>query len=172
MTAEQFFGHNPGERSELVDGEVITLTPPGFQHGCIAARIAAMVDRHVDANRLGSVCGEAGFVVSRNPDTVLAPDVAFVRTERDDREETRYFPGAPDLVVEVLSPDDRTSEVAEKAARWLRAGARLVWIVDPDRRSVTVKRPGAADAIVHEGDTILGFDVVPGFACDVARFFA
>jgi Uma2 family endonuclease len=101
-----------------------------------------------------------------------APDVAFVSTQRLGAEDQAgFFDGPPDLAVEVVSPNDRAYEVAEKTRHWLDAGARAVWVVWPDTRSVTVHYPGRDPIILHEGDTLDGGDVVPGFTCDVAAIF-
>ena len=112
---------------------------------------------------------ETGFTLARRPDTVRAPDVAFVRRERLPDPEPTGFPDlAPDLVVEVVSPGDRAGEILAKVADWLSAGTRLVWVVDPERRLARVYRADGTEQIVEETDRLLGGDVLPGFSCGLA----
>jgi len=117
---------------------------------------------------------ETGFVLSRDPDTVRAPDVAFVSRQRIPASgiPDSYISAAPDLAVEVLSPDDRQVEVEEKIQQWLDAGTKAVWIVNPRRRTVTIHRAGADPRVLRESDTLPGDDVVPGFELKVAEIFA
>lgn len=163
-----------GERFELVEGELRTMSPGGSLHGKVAARAALLLGQHVAARHLGEVVGaETGFVLKRNPDTVRAPDAAFiaaVRVPAGGLPET-YFDGAPDLAVEVVSPGDTAQDVQSKVTDWLQAGTRMVWVLYPKSRQVFVFRAGgrvdalAADALL-DGD-----DVLPGFACPVRDLF-
>jgi len=163
-----------GFRRELVGGEVRTLTPTGSRHGGIVAELTAVLHHHVMTNSLGQVFGaETGFRLASNPDTVRAPDVAFVRRERmppGDLPE-QFWPGPPDLAVEVLSPGDRIYEVEEKVDDWLQATALAVWVVNPRRRTVTVYRAGQPPRIRTEADMLDGEEFLPGFAFEVARLF-
>lgn len=122
---------------------------------------------HVRARELGVVyAAETGFTLARHPDTVRAPDVAFVRRERLPTPEPVGFPDLPpDLVVEVLSPDDRPGELLAKIADWLAAGTRLVWVIDPDRRVARVYRHDGAETIVAADQALDGEDLLPGFSC-------
>jgi len=172
VTAEELLAMPRGEPCELIAGEIVMMTPPGYEHGDIALTIATLLRAHAGRNKLGKVLGEVGFVLSRDPDTVRAPDVAFVRRDRQPKERRKYFPGAPDLAVEVVSPSDRLADVDDKTQQWLDAGTPLVWVVWPVTRSVTVHRAGQAPRILHEQDAITGEDVLPGFECRVAEFFA
>jgi Uma2 family endonuclease len=148
------------------------MTPSGADHGRIAMTIGALLHQHVRERRLGTVFGaETGFVLSRNPDTLRAPDAAFVKAERADRISADYFDGAPDLAVEVISPSDRESYVTAKATQWLEAGARAVWLIRPVDRSVTVLGPAAEPRRLTEHDTLDGAPVLPGFACAVREIF-
>ena len=116
------------------------------------------------------VAAETGFVLSTNPDTVRAPDVAFIRHDRIPNPMPRgYARFAPDLAVEVLSPDDRPGEVGEKVADWLKAGTQLVWIIDPDRREARVHRANGTVSIVSESESLDGDDVLPGLSCSLAQ---
>ncbi|MDQ3301723.1 MAG: Uma2 family endonuclease [Actinomycetota bacterium] len=165
-----------GFRYELVRGELKKMPPAGDEHGYIAGEVFAELRNHVKAGNLGrTYAAETGFVISRNPDTVLAPDAAFVNRERVEEvgQTGGYFPGAPDLAVEVLSPNDTHTEVTEKALAWLDAGSRLVLVADPRRRAVTVYRSRSDIRILtaEAGDRIDGADVVPGWILPVAELF-
>ncbi len=173
-TAEQLFEAPNLGPCELLRGELIMVSPPGYAHGSIEARIARALGDFVEARDLGDVLvGEPGFVIARNPDTVRAPDVAFVRAERVPKgEETRFFEGAPDLAVEVLSPNDRAGEVNAKVQDWLDAGCRMVWVVDPATKTVSVYRSRTQIEVLGASETISGGDVLPGFGLPVAGIFA
>ncbi len=162
-------------RYALVRGELIRMTPAGFDHGVIEMRLGAALTNHVTAHRLGLVCGaETGFVLARAPDTVLAPDVAFVRRERipaAGRPRT-FWEGAPDLAAEVVSPGDTRNAVAAKVAAWLAAGTRVVWVVDPKGETVTTHEPGRAPRRLDASDTLDGAPLFPGFRLRVADLFA
>jgi Uma2 family endonuclease len=174
MTAEELF-ELPDDhmRHELVEGELRAMSPAGFDHGRLALRIGARILDHVEGHGLGAVlAAETGFVLGRNPDTVRAPDVAFVAADRVPGG-ARGFPElAPDLVVEVVSPFDRASEVAAKAAMWLDAGVRLVWVVDPQARLAAVHHPGGLVTVLREDGALDGEDVLPGFRLPLAPLFA
>ena len=163
----------PDKRTELVRGRMIVREPAGVRHGDVAMTIAARLHAFVHANSLGRIlAAETGFTLFTNPDTVRAPDVAFVRHERIPDPVPRGFaPFAPDLAVEVLSPDDRPGEVLEKVADWLKAGTRLVWLIDPDRREARAYRADGGIALHNESDALDGEDVLPGFTCTVAGLF-
>lgn len=155
---------------ELVRGEHYVNPPPGAQHGKIGITIIGLLLRHIGDGRPGEVFGpDTGFLLSRDPDTVRAPDVSFVRRERipPGGVPVGYLEGAPDLAVEVLSPSDTMIEVDEKIGEYLATGARQVWIVNPKRRTVTVHSPGAQPRVLVDGDRLDAYDAVPGFACDV-----
>ncbi len=131
--------------------------------------------QHIEINGLGRVyAAETGFEIHSNPDTVRAPDVAFVSRER--LEEVGpvegYWPGAPDLAVEVVSPTDRHTEVVEKALEWLDAGCRMVLVVDPKQHTVTVYRSRENIRILAEGDALGSADAIPGSSLPVTEIFA
>lgn len=164
-------------RYELVRGEPRKMTPAGNKPGYLALRIASRLERHVEENGLGrTYAAETGFKLASNPDTVRAPDAAFVSQTRLEEagEVEGYWPGAPDLAVEVISPSDAHTEVVEKALAWLEADCRMVLVVDPGQQTVTVYR--ALDNIRilkgEAGETLDGADVVPGFRLPVAELFA
>ena len=172
VTAEELLDMpDDGLRRELVDGVVRTMAPAGAMHGRTGASLLRLVANHVEDNGLGAVfTAETGFRISRDPDTVRAPDVAFVRAGRVAEADVPGFPDIPpDLVAEVVSPGDRATEVTAALA-WLDAGVRLVWLVDRPTRSVTVHSPGAT-RVLRDDDVLDGGDVLPGFALPLARLW-
>jgi Uma2 family endonuclease len=167
LTAEELERLNlPNKRTELVRGQLVVREPAGFTHGDVAMRLAALLFNFVEANALGRVyAAETGFTLFRGPDTVRAPDAAYIRKERIPDPPPRGFAELPpDLVIEVLSPDDRAGEIRDKVDDWLQAGCRLVWIVDPERRRGRVYRPDGSEVALAEGDAFDGEDVLPGFS--------
>ncbi|HEX6944471.1 MAG TPA: Uma2 family endonuclease [Gemmatimonadaceae bacterium] len=166
LTAEELLRLNlPNKRTELVRGQLVVREPAGYLHGNIAMRIGSVIHQHVEANSLGEVfAAETGFTLARRPDTVRAPDVAFIRSARLPSPPPRGFAElAPDLAVEVLSPDDRPGEVLEKVGDWLNAGALLVWVVDPRRRIARVYRADGSETHVDDEGSLEGEELLPGF---------
>jgi Uma2 family endonuclease len=157
------------KRTELVRGQLVVRELAGYRHGDVAARILGALFAFVNSRALGRVfTAETGFPLRRKPDTVRAADVSFVRQDRLPHPAPRGFAElAPDLVVEVLSPDDRPGEVLSKVGDWLEAGARLVWVIDPERRDARVYRADGSQLHLSEGDQLDGESVVPGFQCAV-----
>lgn len=176
VTAEELLDMpDDGYRYELVRGELIKMAPAGAEHGDIAAEVGASLRIYVKANGLGKVYAtDTGFVIGTDPDHVRAPDVAFVRQERVEAagRVTGYFPGAPDLAVEVISPNDRYSDVEEKVADWLDAGTRMVALVNPRNRTVSLRLPGQAPVTLTEQDTLDGGEIVPGWRMEVQEIFS
>lgn len=151
------------------------MSPAGHEHGRVAMKFALRLGNYVEANNLGEVyAAETGFLLSSNPDTVRAPDVAFVRRERVEKVEksTGFFPGPPDLAVEVVSPGDTHSEVEEKTIDWLEAGALMVLTLKPNKRTVTVYRSLHEITILSEGEILDCGKVVPGFKIAIKDIFA
>lgn len=175
MTADELLMMpDDGWRHELVKGELIKMPPTGDEHGEVTVELTAPLHFHVKKNKLGKVyAAETGFKLESDPDTVRAPDIAFVRRERVEATGTLkgYRQGAPDLVVEVLSPSDTMKKVEAKVAQWLEAGARMVWVVSPKLRTVTVYRSLTNIVVLTEKDTLDGGDVVPDFQIRVAEIF-
>lgn len=164
-----------GTRYELVKGVLQKMPPAGFEHGIRAAEIGSKLNVYVKTHKLGYVCGaETGFKIAQNPDTVRAPDAAFVSQASIERQGivSGYWEGAPDLAVEVISPGDTYAEVAEKVEEWLTAGCRMVWVINPRRETIEVYRPNADFTILRGTDTLDGDDVVEGFQCQVQDIFA
>jgi Uma2 family endonuclease len=164
-----------GMRYELVLGELHMMPPPGFEHGRVALTVGGLLFAHARLTDSGVVvAAETGFLLSSDPDTVRAPDAAFIRQERAEKvgRTRKYWPGAPDLAVEVVSPDDRLRKVQDKALSWLAAGTIAVLVLDPAKCAATVYRE-RGDAHVHgPEDTLDLSDAVPGFSVAVAELFA
>jgi len=171
--AELLRATSPG-RCELVRGDLVMMTPLGFEHGRIAARVAVRLGTFVEEHRLGVVTGaETGFQIAQDPDTVRAPDVGFVRADRVAATPTRaFFQGPPDLAVEVLSPNDRAGELLAKVHDWLEAGCVAVWVVDPQAQTIAVYRARSPMLVYRSGDTIEEADLLPDFRLPVADVFA
>jgi len=164
-TAKQLLRAAGLDRCELIRGELIMMTPAGFRHGRIACAVAAILREFVQGRQSGVVTGaETGFLLARDPDTVRAPDVAFVGADRiPETEPVGFFPGAPDLAVEVLSPNDAAGNVLAKVQDWLNADCRAVWVVDPQTRTVTVYRTRREISVLTEAEMLDGSPVLPGF---------
>ncbi|MDE3091510.1 MAG: Uma2 family endonuclease, partial [Chloroflexota bacterium] len=159
---------------ELVEGEIVKMTPAGNEHGEIALAIGSALREFVRQKKLGKVyAAETGFVLSRNPDTVRAPDAAFVSTARAARQTRRegFFDGAPDLAVEVVSPTDTDEQVEEKVLEYLRAGTKLVWVAHPRTQTITAYRSFDKVRVLTLNDTLDGDDVLPGFAVSISEIF-
>ncbi|MDQ3607441.1 MAG: Uma2 family endonuclease [Actinomycetota bacterium] len=153
-----------GVRHELVRGELTTAPLRGFEEGVIVSRTGCDLGGHVDEHDLGDVTARIGCRLFSDPDTVRAPDVAFIaraRVEATGRSEG-YLAGAPDLAIEIVSPDDTSAEVHEKVLDWLAASTRLVLVVHPRPRTITAYRSATDIAILREADTLDASDVVDG----------
>ena len=175
VTAEELLAMpDDGFRYELVAGEIRKMTPASMEHCNVASELHGRLWQHVFQHKLGKLyVSEPGFRLSRDPDTVRVPDIAFIRRDRLRRRDRReaFWPGAPDLAVEVVSPNDAPSEVDEKVMAWLDAGAGMVWVVNPASRSIAVYRSSTDTQTLTEKDELDGQDVVPGFRCRVSEIF-
>ncbi|MBI2505723.1 MAG: Uma2 family endonuclease [Candidatus Latescibacteria bacterium] len=176
MTAEELLRlPDDGFRCELVRGKLRKRTLAGAEQGRLTVVLMVSLFQHVQDSKLGvAYAGGTGFLLSSDPDTVRAPDVAFVRRERIEEVGAveGYWPGAPDLAVEVVSPNDQYSEVESKVADWLEAGSRMVVVVDPRRRKVTVHRSRSDIRILGIGEVLEGGEVVPGWKLPIDDLFA
>ncbi len=176
FTAEQLLALplGKGDRYELVAGELRMMSPAGWAHGEVAYLVQTLLGQFILANRLGrGFAAETGFLLQRNPDTVRAPDFGFIALKNlpsTDPTEA-YWPGAPDLAVEVLSPGDTVREVDEKISTWLDAGCQEVWIVDPGMQTVTIYQSRTTAKLLTAEDKIDGGTLLPGFSCPVSSFF-
>lgn len=171
LTADELLAlKEDGNRYELISGELHKMSPAGSEHGIIAGRIYRRLGDFVERNNLGETyAAETGFRIARDPDTVRAPDAAFVSHQSLStvQQTAGYLPLAPDLVVEVVSPSDTFSEVELKAAAWLGAGTKTVIVADPRTSTLRVYRHSDAIEILHSGDTFDSGDVVPGWSLEV-----
>src|SRR5919197_537753 len=144
ITAEEFFRMPQppdGSQQELVRGVIVTMPPPGGRHGVCCLKIGRRIGNFVEEKGLGTAaCNDAGFISERDPDTVRGPDVSFWSRERLPEVPEGYIPIAPDLIVEVVSPSDHFSRVQTKVREYLQRGVRMIWVVDPEDRGVTVYR--------------------------------
>jgi Uma2 family endonuclease len=168
MTADELLRLNlPTKRTELVRGQLLVREPAGHVHGEAAVRLAAALVAYVYPRKLGRVyAAETGFKLETDPDTVRAPDVAFIRAERVSLLPPNGYPAmSPDLAVEVLSPDDRPQAVLQKVTAWRAAGSRLVWVVDPIQQTARVFRSDGTESVVSADGSLDGDSVLPGFSC-------
>lgn len=175
ITAQMFAQMRyPEQRAELIKGEVAVMSPASVEHGRIAMRIGARLDAYSGKTGIGRVyAAETGFIIGRNPDTVRAPDVAFVRQERvaDMEDTTGFGKFAPDLAVEVVSPNDAASYLRRKVSDWLHAGTSQVWVVYPDTETIEVYLSNRRSHTLTGEDVLDGGDLLPGFTCPVAEIF-
>ncbi len=174
MTAQELcqYSHEPYQQ-ELVDGILYEMEPPGAEHGFVAAKIARLLMRHVDEADGVVFASEVGFHIASDPDTVRAPDVAFVA--RAGVPETGiprgYWPGPPDLAIEVVSPNDRRSKVEGNALHWLASGTRAVVVLDPPLRTATVYRARDDIRVLTADETLDLGDIVTGWSAPVSALF-
>jgi Uma2 family endonuclease len=161
------------DRHELVEGRLIRMSPVGGVQAVVTAGLLARLVQHVKRFGLGVAVTELGFTLTRSPDTVRAPDVSFIGRNRipSSGMPRGFWNGAPDLAIEVLSPDDRASEIRSRVDDYLRAGTQIVCVVDPDAQSVSVHRPRLQPRPLHGDDVLDLDDVVIGFRCSVREIF-
>ena len=176
MTAEELMElPDDGFRYELINGELEKMPPPGLPHGRIAFRLSVFLGQFILEHGLGEgLAPETGFKLTSNPDTVLAPDFAFVTNERftEVGKTEGYGVGAPDLAVEVLSPSDRPGKVNQKISQWFSFGTKQVWIVDPTRSMVAVYRSESDITTFSGSDYLEAQDLFPGFRLSLERIFS
>ena len=166
--------HSEGVRGELIQGVLSETMSTGEEHGEVASIVISTLMEFVRPRRLGRVIGtDSGILLERDPDTVREPDVAFISADKLPHgvRLTGYYEGAPDLVVEIVSPSDRPEHVYNKACMWILFGVRLVWVLNPDDRTVDVHKLGDPTTRLTEDDTLDGGDVLPGFSCAVRDLF-
>ena len=174
MTADDLLTLGSDCHCELVEGALEKMSPTGPEHGEVSGIFALVIGGFVRSHRLGRFYGaETGFRLRRDPDTVRAPDFAFIAAGRltAGMDPTRYFDLAPDLVVEVAPPHDRAPQIAKKVREYLDAGAPLVWVAYPQVPAVAVHRAGVPVRMLLSSDELSGEDVLPGFTCRVADLF-
>ena len=173
VTGEELLAMGDVGPSELVEGRIIYMSPTGGKHAIYELNFAEPLKGFAKQHNLGKVMvGEVGIYIRRNPDTVRAADVAFISNERYARwNKTGYLDVAPDLVVEIMSPDDRWNDVIQKLREYFSIGLRLVWVAHPETRTVYAYRSMTDVREFGESDTLTGDDVLPGFSVLVASLF-
>jgi Uma2 family endonuclease len=173
ITADELLKMGDIGRCELIYGELVMMSPAGAEHGMVVARLNRYISEFVDQHKLRFVFGaETGFKLDSDPDLVRAPDGSFVRRQRVKGKLTRkFFEGAPDLAVEVVSPEDTKREVADKKNAWLAHGATSVWIADPATQTIVVHHAGKKPVTFARRQKLSHEDVLPGFTLDVDRAF-
>jgi Uma2 family endonuclease len=174
ITGEELQQRPDWNPCELVEGRIVPMSPTGGEHGRVEGNFYRAIDACARSRRAGKVLvGEVGIFTRRNPDTVRGADVAFISNERYVRLDSKrgFLKVPPDLVVEVLSPDDRPGEVARKVREYLEAGVRLVWVADPETKTVIAHRSETDVREFREADRLPGDDVLPGFDVAVAELF-
>ena len=163
-----------GHVYELIDGELRRRAPVGGRHGAIGDRIQRRVGNHAEEHGLGQVFNaDTIYSFQRDPDLGLRPDASFIRTERlpEDEQFDKPLTVVPDLVIEVVSPNDKAGDIEEKIEKYRRFGVPLIWFLWPRRRAVTVYAVGQQTRELDEGDDLDGGDVLPGFRVEVADLF-
>ena len=175
VTAEEFehFSEDEAHRVELVRGRLVRMSPVSPLHARIVPRLIRVLGDYLDDHPVGEILADCGFKLESHPDTVRGPDIAFVRQERISvLERPGFVRGAPDLAIEVLSPDDRPSEVREKLDDYFRAGVPVVVVIDPLKKSAAIYRSSATPVVVHGDEAVLDIgDPIPGFTCTLGRIF-
>lgn len=173
LTGEELSALGDIGPAELIKGEIVLMSPTGHPHGEIETTIASILWNFVRKTRIGKVMsGEVGIYTGRNPDTVRAADVAFISNERMAQVDSRsYLDVAPELVVEVMSPDDRWSNVMEKLAEYFNAGVLAIWVADPSTEQIFVYRSLTDVEQLTLDDTLTGGSILPDFTVSVSDFF-
>jgi Uma2 family endonuclease len=173
--AEDLYQLPDSARVEIIRGELIEMSPANFDHAWISQRISRALGNFAEPEFGAVLAPSGGFILSRNPDTLVEPDASFVRIDRipTSVQRQRFVELAPDLAVEVLSPSERMTAVAKKVELYLAAGVQLVWVVDPQRKIVRVYTPGRTARILRAAndDALDGGDVLPGFSLRLADVF-
>lgn len=165
ITADDFMAMGGDRYCELIRGQVVDMVRPCPQHGILMARVSQRLLNYMDQGSLGFVLdGDPGYLIERDPDTVRGPDVSFVSRKRVKGVDLRrFFPGAPDLAIEIVSPSDRFAKVEEKVQMWLATGTTVVWVIEPDLRLAFVYREGEGRREIQEDGHLTADDLLPGF---------
>jgi Uma2 family endonuclease len=158
-----------GSQQELVRGEIITMPPPGGMHGVCCSKADRKLGAHIDSGPGGTLtCNDTGFITGRDPDSVRGPDIAYWSKERLQEVPVGYIEIAPDMLVEVLSPSNVWKQIRAKLQEYFARGVRLVWVISPEDRILTIYRTPDEGRVLHENATVTGEDVLPGFTCRVS----
>jgi Uma2 family endonuclease len=174
VTGDELYRMGDLGRTELVKGEIVHMSPTGFTPGYIETNFSAAFKAFVQQQKAGRVLsGEVGIYTGRSPDTVRAADVAFISNEQMAQVKSKsYLDVAPELVVEVMSPDDAWSDLMEKLDEYFTCGVRTVRVADPRTRQVYAYHSVTNSERFTEKDTLTGGTVLPGFSMPVAELFA
>jgi Uma2 family endonuclease len=161
-------------RCELVRGQLVMMTPASGEHGRVTMELGSRIASHARQHGLGAVyAAETGFLIATEPDTVRAPDCAFIAEGRvPPRGESGFVRVVPDLVAETVSPNDTASEISDKVQQWLQTGCRVMWVVDPQAKTATVCEPGGRAEVIQTGGSLTGGEVLPGFELRIAELFS
>ena len=172
LTAEEFYvlpDLQDGTQQELVRGEIIAMPLPGGMHGATCSKTGRQIGRFVEENDCGTVtCNHAGFITERDPDSVRGPDIAFWSKKRLPVIPIGYTEISPDMLVEVLSPCNTSKQIRTKLKEYFTKGVRLVWVIAPEDRTLTIYRTPDEGRLLHETAMVTGEDVLPGFECRVS----
>ncbi len=174
ITGEELYAMAGVGPCELIDGRIVPTSPTGTKHAMVEIRFASLLDGFVRSKKLGKVMGgEAGIFTQRNPDRVRAADVLFISNERFARQKKAegYLEAAPELVVEVLSPDDTVAQLTQKLREYFAVGVKLVWVADPDAKVVFAYRSVTDVREFKQGEMLPGDDVLLGFQVAVKELF-
>lgn len=170
---EELEGRMPERiRWRLIQGELFMMSPAGGQHGLICSNLSFILSTYSKKTQAGLSFGaETGYILTRSPDTMLAPDASFITADRAELVTEKFIDGAPDLAIEVVSPSQSTPNATEKAEQWLALGAKLVWLVWPKTKAVTVYQHNSGPKDFKPGETLSGIAFMPGFECPVNEVF-
>jgi Uma2 family endonuclease len=172
LTAEEFFllpQPEDGSQQELVRGEILTMPPPEGLHGVTCSKADRRLGNYIDSGPGGTLaCNDAGFITERDPDSVRGPDISYWTKERLKEVPVGYIEIAPDMLVEVLSPGNTWKKIRAKLQEYFAKGVRLVWVISPEDRTLTIYRTADEGRVLHETASVTGEDVLPGFTCRVS----
>ncbi|HSE30795.1 MAG TPA: Uma2 family endonuclease [Pyrinomonadaceae bacterium] len=172
MTAEELFDLPEGHRYELVKGVLLTMSPSGYAHGRVTMKLSNLLTNYINANYLGiPLAAETGFKLECDPDTVLAPDFAFIRQEPAVGHSSGFVESSPDLAVEVISSTKSRRQAERKAAQWLSFGVQSVWVVSCQKKTIEIFSATGLRQIFKGSDELSDEDLLPGFRVRVAEIF-
>jgi len=172
MTAEELFDLPDGHRYELVKGVLLTMSPSGYAHGRVTMKLSNLLTNYINANYLGiPLAAETGFKLERNPDTVLAPDFAFIRQDPAVGDSSGFLESSPDLAVEVISSTKSRRQAERKTAQWLSFGVQSVWVVSCQKKTIEIFSASGSRQVFKGSDELSDEDLLPGFRVRVAEIF-
>lgn len=160
-------------RYELDDGRLIVMPPPGDIHSAVDSDIHFELKLQGERRGFGELRSEVGLLLRRNPDRLVGPDAAFICAASLPvrRSKEGYLETIPDLIVEVRSKNDAWAEILSKVAEYFQAGVRVVWVIDPENRTISEFRPNSSVRVFQETDDLTNDDIIPGFRMPVRNVF-